>query len=85
MFSQELSLALGECLFAGDVGIYLREIIGQGEASALFLRTDEDQAKWPWELSTDGVTGIRPALDVGLIRHWGDAQSNKGAQPLRCS
>ncbi|MCB9522286.1 MAG: hypothetical protein H6702_02770 [Myxococcales bacterium] len=60
---------LGRLLFAGEAGEALREALDQDPERLILLATDDQHARWPWELARDPITGHQPVLDgAGLVR-----------------
>ena len=71
-----LSLALGEILYAGEVGDAIRSTYQDAHEGCILLACDSRLTHWPWELSRDPETETCPALDeVSIIRLLGAPSS----------
>ena len=78
---QRLAALLGGVLFAGEVGALLRDALSSESTGTIFLKTPAEHAHWPWELSRDEQTGIRPAIDAGLVRVGGRSSGARTIPP----
>lgn len=77
---ERLADILGDCLFAGEAGLALREQLEQDPQATILLATGEAIADWPWELARDPDGGPWPVRDgADMVRLAGEgAQATTG-------